>query len=459
MAESIVKAFPFLERGASLLVENRLYRLLTIGVVALALALTLLTPHDARRLRMPEPWSYELAARNFATGKWSLNKDELAIARTQIRLDGGQLTQYIEIAPDQWAFRQSPGHALEMAFSLKLGSLRLANIFLALAGSGVIYLLLSARFSEKAAFLGVLLFLWSPLSLLANHYYLMDTFAGGIWPLIAGGLLLWFEVQKKESPYVTIGLCLAGFATGWSFVTRQTNLLLLGVLAGYLLLVVWAKQQASSQSVEKRVLSLAATSWRYLGAFASGAVLALGILLVYNALTFGNPFTSGYLYPSIYDRHNLWNEDPLQSVPWGVSTWLAGGGILDIVATLFVHIRLWLRPATLAWPLWPFALWGLIQLFRQKPVARSSWFIFLWLFVVYAPYAGVIFFGVTRALAVPYDQGWGFFIPSRYLFPFTFPYVWVLAPLLARWLKGWSLVLVGLYMAANAWFFWQVLAR
>ncbi|MBP8000036.1 MAG: hypothetical protein KA314_14925 [Chloroflexi bacterium] len=76
MAESIVKAFPFLERGASLLVENRLYRLLTIGVVALALALTLLTPHDARRLRMPEPWSYELAARNFATGKWSLNMEK-----------------------------------------------------------------------------------------------------------------------------------------------------------------------------------------------------------------------------------------------------------------------------------------------------------------------------------------------------------------------------------------------
>ena len=60
---------------------------------------------------------------------------------------------------------------------------------------------------------------------------------------------------------------------------------------------------------------------------------------------------------------------------------------------------------------------------------------------------------------MPYDQGWGFFIPSRYLFPFTFPYVWVLSPLLARWLKGWSLALAGLYMAANAWFFWQVLAR
>jgi hypothetical protein len=428
-------------------------------MVALAFALTIFTPHDPRRLGMPEPWSYELAARNFAEGSWVLDRNEVATARTQIRLDGGQLTQYIEIAPEQWAFRQSPGHALEMALFLKLGTLRLANIFLVLSGSLVIYLLLSARYSEKTAFLGVLLFLWSPLSLLANHYYLMDTFAGGVWPLIAGGLLLWFEAQKKDTPYLMIGVCLAGFAAGWSFVARQTNILLLGVFAVYLFLAVSTKQRASSQPSEKRLLYLTSTSWRHIGAFALGVTFALGILLAYNSLTFGSPFTSGYFYPSIYDRHNLWNEDPLQSVPGGVPTWLAGGGIGDIVATLFVHIGLWLRPATLAWPLWPFALWGLVQLFRQKPVARSTWFIFLWLFVVYAPYAGVIFFGVTRALAVPYDQGWGFFVPSRYLFPFTFPYVWVLAPLLARWLKGWSLALVGLYMAANAWFFWQVLAQ
>jgi len=132
---------------------------------------------------------------------------------------------------------------------------------------------------------------------------------------------------------------------------------------------------------------------------------------------------------------------------------------MDIIVTLFVHMGLWLRPASLAWPLWPLALGGFVQLFRQRPLLRSTWFIFLWLFVVYAPYAGVIFFGVTRALSVPFDQGWGFFIPARYLFPFTFPYIWVLSPLLARLLSGRSLILVAPYMVANAWFFWQVLAR
>lgn len=458
MTRSTTKSF-FLERNINWLSRSRLYLALTVCITVLALALTVLTPHDPRRLGMPEPWTYELAARNFAEGKWVLDRSELAVARTQIRLAGGQLTQYIEIAPGQWAFRQSPGHALEMALFLKLGTPRLGNIFLALSGSIVLYRLLSTRFSEKTGFLGVLLFLWSPLSLLANHYYLMDTFAGGVWPLIAGGILLWFESQEKETIYTVIGLCLAGFAAGWSFVARQTNILLLGVFVIYLFVIVLVKQRAVSRPAEKRWLHLTSTSWHYMGAFVSGTLLALGILLAYNFATFGSPLTSGYLFPSIYDRHNLWSEDPLQSVPGGVSTWLAGGGVMDIIVTLFVHMGLWLRPASLAWPLWPLALGGFVQLFRQRPLLRSTWFIFLWLFVVYAPYAGVIFFGVTRALSVPFDQGWGFFIPARYLFPFTFPYIWVLSPLLARLLSGRSLILVAPYMVANAWFFWQVLAR
>jgi hypothetical protein len=91
------------------------YQVAAAGVLLLALLLTLFIPYDQHRLRMPEPWSYELAAANFAQGNWVLTTEELAAARTQIRLQGGQLTQYVEIAPEQWAFRQSPGHPLEMA--------------------------------------------------------------------------------------------------------------------------------------------------------------------------------------------------------------------------------------------------------------------------------------------------------------------------------------------------------
>ena len=46
------------------------YRLLTGFSVVLVLALTMLIPHEQRHLHMPEPWSYTLAAQNFAQGNW-----------------------------------------------------------------------------------------------------------------------------------------------------------------------------------------------------------------------------------------------------------------------------------------------------------------------------------------------------------------------------------------------------
>ncbi|HUM68131.1 MAG TPA: hypothetical protein PLK31_04720, partial [Chloroflexota bacterium] len=196
-----------------------------------------------------------------------------------------------------------------------------------------------------------------------------------------------------------------------------------------------------------------------MAAFAGGGLLALGILVIYNWLTFGSPLDSGYLYPSDYEEHNLWSENPLTEVPGGVSTWLAGGTFRDLIITLFVHVRLWLRPATFAWPLWPLALWGLVQLLRQRPIKPSTWFTVLWLLAAYAPYAGVVFFGVTRALAVPYDQGWGYFVPARYLYPLLWPFVWTLVYLLSRWPVRWSYLLVGLYALGSAWLFLATLVH
>lgn len=469
------------------------YRLLVGFSLILVLALTMIIPHDQRRLHMPEPWSYALAAQNFAQGNWTLTNDELAAARTQVRLEGARLTQYVEIEPGTWAFRQSPGFPLQLAPFAAVGFPRLANVVLAILAALVLYPVLAAWYSERLAFLGVTLLLWTPMSLLALHYTNMDTFAGGIWPLIAGALLLGYErldrgrvirnpltVSRKQSAEIvqpqnqqkqanrTQGttnrglqialpiLFLAGFAAGWTIVVRITSILLLSVLIGYGLYLIWVKQpqpivrRRRGQKKQRRPLSLDRTAWQHLFAFVLGGLLALGIMLTYNWLSFGSPFDNGYLYPSPYEAHNLWSEAPLTEVPGGVSTWLAGGTFLDIIATLFTHIRLWLRPATLAWPLWPVALFGLIYLLRRKPVAQSTWFILLWLLAAYLPFAGVIFFGVTRALAVPYDQSWGFFIPARYLYPFMLPFVWTIVAVLARWRSRWALALVGIYVVGSA---------
>lgn len=439
------------------------YRLLAGFMLILALALTLLTPHDQRRLGMPEPWSYELAAQHFAQGNWTLTREELAGARTQVRLQGSRLTQYVEIEPGRWAFRQSPGHPLQLALFQLVGQPRLAGAALAVLAVLVAYPVLAVWYDERLAFLGSTLLLWTPISLLALHYSNMDTFAGGIWPLIAGALLLSYERLDRTSRYAPLVLSLAGFAAGWGIVVRITSLPLLLVLVGYGLYLIWAKQprvrshrRRAKQHHQVRPDSM---SQKHLAAFAGGGLLALGILVIYNWLTFGSPLDSGYLYPSDYEEHNLWSENPLTEVPGGVSTWLAGGTVWDLIITLFVHVRLWLRPATFAWPLWPLALWGLVQLLRQRPIKPSTWFMTLWLLAAYAPYAGVVFFGVTRALAVPYDQGWGYFVPARYLYPLLWPFVWTLVYLLSRWPVRWSYLLVGLYALGSAWLFLATLVH
>src|SRR5690606_38333440 len=175
----------------------------------------------------------------------------------------------------------------------------------------------------------------------------MDTFSGGVWPLIAGALLLWYAASEQDNPHQAWLLLAAGFAAGWATVARQTNVLLSSALAAFFLYLLWTKRRApAAQSAARPHLLF----------FGCGALIAVGILAFYNTMAFGHPLANGYFYPSPYNQHNLWSAEPLIRVPTGVDTWLAGGTVWDLLATLFFHLRLWLRPATLGWPLWPLAL-------------------------------------------------------------------------------------------------------
>lgn len=127
------------------------YRWLAGLSVLCALALALLTPHDQGRLQMPDPWAYELAAANFAQGKWVLNDNEAAAGRTQIRLQGSRLTQYVPVGENAWAFRQSPGHPLQLVLFQALGWPRLATATLAILAALALYPLLARWYSERLA--------------------------------------------------------------------------------------------------------------------------------------------------------------------------------------------------------------------------------------------------------------------------------------------------------------------
>ncbi|MCC6608017.1 MAG: hypothetical protein IT327_32725 [Anaerolineae bacterium] len=433
-------------------------------IVALALGLAFVPTHDQRRLRMPDPWAYELAAKNFVEGKWILTNDEIAAARTELDLQGARLTQYIETSPNNWTFRQSPGHPLQLALFLPIGQPRLVNTLLTILAIAALFPLLASRYNERLAFLGTVILLFTPITLTALHYYNMDTYAGGIWPLIGGSLLLGYESRKGQGRFITLLVFTIGFVLSWAVVVRITNLVLLGLCGVYFLILLWhfwpnhqqkrkrKPRKGRHRQVEQRrsFPFLNRSGWHHLALFSLGCVLAFTVLLLYNKASFGHFLDSGYFYSSADNRFFLWNENTATAVAGGVKTWLAGGTIWDIFTTLLTHIRLWLRPALFAWPLWPLALYGFIYLFRkQRPLKRTTWFIFFWLLAVYIPYAGVAFFGVTRALAVTFNQTWGFFVVARYLFPISFPMVLLLLDVLNRRSHQMAYVIVGLYMVVG----------
>lgn len=243
-----------------------------------------------------------MAAQHFSQGKWYLTDEEITVARTQVRLAGAYITQYVSVAPNWWSLRQSPGHPLEMALLTKLGSPRLTNSVLAILAVFVLYSTLAAWYNERIAFLGVVLMLLSPLSLLALHYYSMDTFAGGIWPLIAGVLLFRYTILERNAPHQSILLLFAGFAAGWATVVRQTSVLLSGVLVIFFLYLVWSKRPRSSNNRRSHT-PLSRHTLHHLAAFGGGVLIALSILVLYNKLAFGNPLANGYLYSSPYNGH------------------------------------------------------------------------------------------------------------------------------------------------------------
>lgn len=467
---------------AQLIWSQAAYRWLAGILVLVALLLATLTPHDQRRLRMPDPWAYEIATQQFAQGQWILDDDQAAQVRTDVRLRGGSLDQYVPTSDDnQWAFRQSPGYPLLLVPFFKLGIPRAANLLLAVVAAIILYGLLARRYDESIAFVGVVLLVWSPLSLLALHYLYMDTYASGILLVISGGILLWVGGWKKpiqktktrrrrkkqkrassvpkelvasielkrnvfKKQHITWFLLFAsGLTAGWAVVVRNVNALPAVVLGGYFL-YIWRQQQQAKQ-----------WNWSHLLLFALGGIIAIAGLLAYNAVVFGSPIDTGYAYPSPDDPLYLWKGNPVSQVPGGTQTWLAEGSLSAIVRTLFDHIRLWVRPATLGWPFLPFMFISIVWQTWRKEVGQTTVFLLLWILAVYAFYAGIVFFGITRALSVPFNQTWGFFTPVRYLFPATLPFILLTVDWLARWPRRWALSFAFFYITLGGWIFWQVL--
>ena len=120
LGQSIVpypKAVGLLQRR-----ERVACRLVAGLTVVLAVGLTVKTTPLPRQLRVPDSWAYAFATQNFARGKWIVTDEEMAAGRMRARLQGGHLTQYVNVGPNRWALEKAPGFPLlAVPFSLAHG--------------------------------------------------------------------------------------------------------------------------------------------------------------------------------------------------------------------------------------------------------------------------------------------------------------------------------------------------
>jgi hypothetical protein len=422
--------------------ENTICRLAAGVTVALALLLALKTPYSLRQLPMPDPWAYRFAVENFAQGKWVVTDREAAEGRKQARLEGGHLTQYVQMAPDRWVLEKAPGYPLLAVPFQWVGMPRLANVALALLAALALYVALAAWRDEFVALLGVTVFSWSPISVAATHYAHMDTFASGALLVIGGALSLWYDAQAEQRSIAPLMLFAAGLASGWAVLVRLPSVLLLGLIVLYLALSVRRRRESAGRSV-----------WLHLGAFGLGCALALAVLAIYNLAVFDRLFDTGYrLTP--YRSFLVWGTAETGATARSLG-WLTVGPVVTIASAVVEQITLGIKPLILGWPLLPLVLVESFLALRDRQARSFTWWTILWLLVAFLSYAG--FAGLSKELTFPFRRTWGFFMIDRYVFPAALPITLLATSLLARLPRRLATVFALAFVAASAWLSLQAL--
>jgi hypothetical protein len=256
--------------------------IVAIGFI-IAMTLVLATP-----LQKPDPddWAYYYGVRHFSDGQLTINNATWWQDAQETGKQGNFLLQYLPIGYDKWALEKAPGFVFYMVPFQKLGIPRYGNVLLALGMVIVTFLVLKRLWDEKAAMIGSLLMLFTPIGLVMLNRAYMDTYASTAFLTMGGGLYIYYHLERARLSRLkgrTL-LFLAFFLTAWSVVTRYTNLPVAVVLALHLVVtrfIDWRKGQSSG--VGREIVPL---------------VLVIGIplsaILLYDYFIFGSPLTYGY---------------------------------------------------------------------------------------------------------------------------------------------------------------------
>lgn len=409
-----------------------IYKIITaLGFIAAAV-LILSTP-----LQMPDPddWAYYCGTKNFSQGHFILSNSAYMWEAQEVTQQGGILLQYLHIDHNKWVLEKAPGCIFYLIPFYKMGIPRWSNVILALGMVIVTFILLKRLRDEKAAMVGALLILFTPIGLVMMNRIYMDTYSSLAFLAIGGGLYLYYHLERARASAWKGGilLFLGFFFISWSVVARFTNLPIAFILFLHLVItriVDLRKKQGARIKLEILPVVL-------------GIGIPLAGMLIYNYFIFGSILKTGYSfspYPIKFAFQYLGQVDAS-----GVSV---PGQILDY------NIQGALRNTLIGFPLLVIGIPAFCvilyqhigKLFKWRGTtgklsalrSEMTWDIFLvligWFLAVFLLY---LMYEWTAGLT----QGGGFVLFNRFYLPMLFPIVIICALVLSR-LSHYTLTLI-----------------
>ena len=404
---------------------------IVFGATVAVLLLILLPPYDQRKTKLIDVYGYDFAIENFARDRWLVSDADIEERLAALDKHSPFQLMVVDTGDGRWAFRKSPGYPLLVLPFQKLGWPRAANSVLLIFAAGALYAALGAWRGKRFAVMGVLIFLFTPMTLRAAYFSTMDTFAAGSLPLIAASLLILYRYRLAGTTAAGPALFAAGLCGGWSVVTRIHNLPIL------LLLLVFALLCGRSTGQKRDSM-----------AFAAGLIIPFSVLMIYNQAVFGRPLATGYAFDSPFQELFLWESNTLTELH-GRQLWYTAPSVQSLCRTIIEHLSMWLEPLLRGWPLVPLALAAVLTNAMRRRFSRLYWLCILWIAATYVLYAGIVYFGITYELSVPYFRGQGFFAVDRYLFPASLPIALLTTISLAGLRDDIANVLVLVFMIAS----------
>jgi 4-amino-4-deoxy-L-arabinose transferase-like glycosyltransferase len=376
---------------------------------------------------MPDPddWAYYHAARNFSNGQFTIDNMTWYMQAMETGKSGNMLLQYLPIDLNKWALEKAPGYVLYLVPFEILGIPRCGNMLLALGTVIVTFILLKRLRDEKAAMIGSLLMLFTPISLVMLNRIYMDTYASLAFLAMGGGLYIYYHLEKAKIGPVKGGilLFLAFFLTGWSVVVRYTNLPVASILVLHLVVTrisTWQKRQRTGVVPEAVPLLL-------------GIGMPAAAFLLYNNYVFGSPLTYGYSltpFPVKFAFQYFGQSDANGSIPLQILNYNSQG----FLRNAFIGFPLLI----IGMPAFGMVLYQKFTAYfkRSKSSGRWSslhtelpWDILL---VLIGWFVFVFFLYLTYEWTAGLQIGGGFVVFNRFLLPGLFPVVIICALMLAR---------------------------